>query len=100
MNRPIRLSVVPYSSDRYRRRAARRRSSTCARLEQAERQLPRELGWANLHGKVVVVSFSPDDVFPNDIDDWKQAARPFEGEHIQIIRIVGGSEFLLDQALK
>jgi uncharacterized protein (TIGR03435 family) len=57
------------------------------------------LDWADLHGRVVVVSLSPN-FFPTDVDDWKQAAKPFEGGHIQFIRVVGGSEFLLDQALK
>jgi uncharacterized protein (TIGR03435 family) len=58
------------------------------------------LDWANLRGKVVVVSFSPDEVFPNDIDNWTEAARNYQGDHVSFIQIVGGSEFLLDQALK
>jgi hypothetical protein len=43
---------------------------------------------------------SPDNVFPNDIDDWKEAARSFEGEQVSLIQVVGGSGFLLDQALR
>ncbi|HWB84024.1 MAG TPA: hypothetical protein VG675_07785 [Bryobacteraceae bacterium] len=60
---------------------------------------PKNLDWANLRGKVVVVSFSPNDVFPSDIDNWKKAVKPFDDEQVQFIRIVGGSEFLLEQAL-
>jgi uncharacterized protein (TIGR03435 family) len=61
---------------------------------------PANLDWADLRGKVVVVSLSPDDVFPIDIDDWQEAARPFQGGQVQFIQVVGGSEFLLDQALQ
>ena len=61
---------------------------------------PASADWASLRGKVVVVSLSPHDVFPNDIDDWKEAARNFQGDQVQFIQVVGGSEFLLDQALQ
>ena len=61
---------------------------------------PASVDWASLRGKVVVVSLLPDDVFPNDIDDWKEAARNFQGDQVQFIKVVGGSEFLLDQALQ
>jgi len=61
---------------------------------------PASLDWASLYGKVVVVSFSPDDVFQDDIDDWKQAAQTFQGELVQLLQVVAGSEFLLDQALQ
>jgi uncharacterized protein (TIGR03435 family) len=61
---------------------------------------PASLDWASLRGKVVAVSFSPDDVFPNDIDHSSETARNYQGEHVLSIQIVGGSEFLLDQALK
>jgi uncharacterized protein (TIGR03435 family) len=61
---------------------------------------PASLDWASLRGKAVVVSFSPDDVFPHDIDDWTQAARNYQGEHSSFIQVVGGREFLLDQALQ
>lgn len=61
---------------------------------------PASLDWAKLRGKTVVVSLSPDDVFPNDIVAWKQAARAFEIEQVSFIQVVGGSEFLLDEALQ
>jgi uncharacterized protein (TIGR03435 family) len=61
---------------------------------------PASVGWASLRGKVVIVSLSPDDVFPNDIDDWTEAARNYQGEQVSFIQVVGGSEFLLDQALQ
>jgi uncharacterized protein (TIGR03435 family) len=61
---------------------------------------PASVDWASLRGKVVVVSLSPDDVFPNDIDDWKEAARRFQGEQVSFIQVVGGSEFLMDQAVQ
>jgi uncharacterized protein (TIGR03435 family) len=61
---------------------------------------PANLDWASLRGKVVVVSFSPGDVFPSDIDDWNEAARDFQGDQVQFIQVVGGSEFLLDRALQ
>jgi hypothetical protein len=61
---------------------------------------PASVDWASLRGKVVVVSLSPDDVFPNDIDDWKETARNFQGEQVAFIQVAGGSEFLLDQALQ
>lgn len=61
---------------------------------------PESLDWASLRGKVVVVSFSPDDVFQDDIDDWKQAAQTFQDEPVQFIQVAAGSEFLLDQALQ
>ena len=60
---------------------------------------PASLDWASLRGKVVEVFLSPDDVFPDDIDDWKEAAQNFQGEQVSFIHVVGGSEFLLDQAL-
>jgi hypothetical protein len=59
---------------------------------------PVSLDWKNLRGEVVIVSLSPDDVF--DIDDWKEAAKPFLGKPVQFIQVVGGSEFVLDQALR
>ena len=61
---------------------------------------PASLDWASLRGKVVEVFLSPDDVFPDDIDDWKEAAQNFQGEQVSFIHVVGGSEFLLDQALQ
>src|ERR1039458_2465010 len=53
---------------------------------------PASLDWSTLRGKVVEVSLSPDDVFPNDIDDWKEAAQNFQGEQVSFIHVVGGSE--------
>jgi uncharacterized protein (TIGR03435 family) len=61
---------------------------------------PASVDWASLRGKVVVISLSPDDVFPNDIDDWKETARNFQGDQVSFIQVAGGSEFLLDQALR
>jgi uncharacterized protein (TIGR03435 family) len=61
---------------------------------------PGSLDWSSLRGKVVVVSFSPGDVLPSDVNDWKDAAQNYQGDRVSFIQIVGGSEFLLDQALK
>jgi uncharacterized protein (TIGR03435 family) len=61
---------------------------------------PASLDWASLRGKVVIVSLSPDEVFPNDIDDWKEASQNFQGEQVSFIQVAGGPEFLLDQALQ
>jgi hypothetical protein len=61
---------------------------------------PVSLDWKNLRGKVVIVSLSPGDTFTNDFDDWKEAAKPFLGKPVQVIQVVGGSEFVLDQALR
>jgi uncharacterized protein (TIGR03435 family) len=61
---------------------------------------PASLDWERLRGTVVVISLSPDPVFPDDIVEWNEIARKFQGEPVLLIRVVAGSEFLLDQALK
>ena len=61
---------------------------------------PASLDWASLRGRVVVVSLSPQSVFPEDVVEWNDFAQKFEGEQVLLIRVVAGAEFLLDQALK
>jgi uncharacterized protein (TIGR03435 family) len=61
---------------------------------------PASLDWASLRGRVVVVSLSPDSVFPEDIVEWNEVGQKFQGEQVFLIRVVAGSEFLLDEALK
>lgn len=61
---------------------------------------PASLDWASLRGRVVVVSLSPDSVFPEDIVEWEQVARSLQDEQVLFIQVVAGSEFLLDQALQ
>jgi uncharacterized protein (TIGR03435 family) len=48
----------------------------------------------------VVVSFGDKDVFPSDIADWNELPDKFQTEPVVFLRVVSGSEFLLDQALK
>jgi uncharacterized protein (TIGR03435 family) len=60
---------------------------------------PASLDWASLRGTVVVVSLSSDSV-PEDVGEWNEVAQKFQGEQVLFIRVVAGSEFLLDQALK
>jgi|ERR1017187_3498602 uncharacterized protein (TIGR03435 family) len=61
---------------------------------------PPSLDWASLRGQVVVVLLSRDSVFPEEVVEWNDLAQKFQGEHVLPIRVVGGSEFLLDQALR
>src|SRR5690348_5978353 len=61
---------------------------------------PASLDWASLRGKVVVVSFAADSVFPDDIVEWNEVAQKFDGEQVLFLRVVGESEFLLDRALE
>lgn len=61
---------------------------------------PASLNWASLRGQVVVVSLTDDPVFPEEIVEWNEVARNFQGEQVLFIQEVSGSEFLLDQALK
>ena len=61
---------------------------------------PQSLDWAGLRGKVVVLSFVGDLVFPNDIADWNDVPKKFQPDRAVFIRVAGGSEFLLDQALR
>jgi len=51
---------------------------------------PASLDWASLRGRVVVVSLSPDSVFPEDIVEWDQVARNFLGEQVLFIQVVAG----------
>jgi uncharacterized protein (TIGR03435 family) len=61
---------------------------------------PASLDWAALRGKVVVVSLTGEPVFPEDPVEWNAVPQNFQGEQVLFIRVVAGSEFLLDQALK
>jgi len=61
---------------------------------------PASLDWPSLHGKVVVVEFPPDFTVPEDISEWNELADTFAGEPVVFMQAAGGSEFLLDQALK
>ena len=61
---------------------------------------PASLDWASLRGKVVALSFDADDVFPEQVAEWNEVPHRFQDEPVQFIRVMGGSEFLLDQALK
>src|SRR5215831_17781851 len=40
---------------------------------------PASLEWERLRGTVVVISLSPGPVFPNDIVEWNEIARKFQG---------------------
>ncbi|MGD1091959.1 MAG: TIGR03435 family protein [Bryobacteraceae bacterium] len=61
---------------------------------------PASLDWQNLRGKVVVVSLTADDVFPEEITEWNTVAQKFQREQVLFIQVVEGTEFLLDQALQ
>jgi hypothetical protein len=61
---------------------------------------PAYLGWANLRGNVVVLSFDAGDVFPEEIADWNRTVQRFQGHPALYFQIAGGSGFLLDQASK
>jgi uncharacterized protein (TIGR03435 family) len=61
---------------------------------------PASLDWSSLRGNVVVVSFGDEDVFPNDIAEWNELPDKFQTEPVVFLRVVSGSEFLLDLALK
>lgn len=60
---------------------------------------PASLDWASLRGQVVVVSLGDDPALPDDIAGWNDVLRNFRGEPAVFLQVVGGSEFLLDQAL-
>ncbi len=68
--------------------------------EKIKGSCPASLEWASLNGKVVLISFRGDDVFPEDVADWAEVSQKFRDKPVAFIQIVGGSEFLLDQALK
>jgi hypothetical protein len=68
--------------------------------EKLKGSCPASLEWASLDGKVVLVSFRADDVFPEDVADWAEVPQKLRGKPVVFVQIVGGSEFLLDQALK
>src|ERR1700722_19881562 len=61
---------------------------------------PASLDWQALRGNVVVVSFTPESIFPNDIFGWNESIQRFQGEQVLFVRLVSSSEFLLDQALE
>jgi uncharacterized protein (TIGR03435 family) len=61
---------------------------------------PASLDWSSLRGNVVVVSFGDEDVFPDDIAEWNELPDEFQTEPVVFLRVVSGSEFLLDLALK
>jgi uncharacterized protein (TIGR03435 family) len=61
---------------------------------------PAALDWAALRGKVVVVSLTAFDIVPDDIADWNEVVRQFQGEQAVFLQIVAGSELLIDQAVK
>lgn len=60
---------------------------------------PASLDWTSLHGKVVVVSFRTDNVFPEDVTEWAEVLPKFDADPTVFFQIVASSEFLLDQAL-
>lgn len=60
---------------------------------------PASLDWGSLRGQVVVVSFGAAPVLPDDIAEWNEVQQNFHDEPVVFLRVVGGSEFLLDQAL-
>jgi uncharacterized protein (TIGR03435 family) len=60
---------------------------------------PPRLDWSNLLGNVVVVSLGSDDVFPEDVAEWTDVQRTFQGKPVVFLLVVAGSEFLLEQAL-
>ncbi|MGA3026441.1 MAG: TIGR03435 family protein [Bryobacteraceae bacterium] len=60
---------------------------------------PASLDWASLRGQVVVVSFGTDPVLPDEIAEWNDVQHNLRGKPVVFLQVVGGSEFLLDQAL-
>jgi len=61
---------------------------------------PASLDWASLGGKVVALWFDPGPFFPDEVTDLNKVARKFQGEQVLFLRVVDGSEFLIDQALE
>lgn len=61
---------------------------------------PANLDWASLRGKVVVVSLTYGPVLPEDVAAWNEGVQSVQDERVLFIQVVGGSEFLLVQALK
>ncbi len=61
---------------------------------------PARLDWTSLRGNVVVVSFTHGVFVPDEVAEWNEAAGNFPGDPVLFMQVVGGSEFLLDQALK
>jgi uncharacterized protein (TIGR03435 family) len=68
--------------------------------DKVKSECPASLDWASLRGKVVVVSLGASDVQPDEFTEWTEVLQEFQGKPIVFIQIVGGSEFLLDQALR
>ena len=60
---------------------------------------PTGLEWASLRGKVVIVSFTSDFVFPQDIIEWNELPEKLQGDPVVFVRVAAGPEFLLDQAV-
>ena len=62
---------------------------------------PPSLDWLSLRGKVVVVSMrSGDSPTPEQISEWNELLQKFEGQPVAFLSVMGGSEFLLGQALE
>ncbi len=68
--------------------------------EKVRGHCPPSLDWPSLHGNVVVISLDGDALFPEDVTDWAASSRKFQGKPIVFLRIIAGSEFLVDQALR
>ena len=62
---------------------------------------PASLDWLSLRGKVVVVSMrSGDPPTPEQISEWNELPQKLAGQPVVFLSVMGGSEFLLDQALE
>jgi uncharacterized protein (TIGR03435 family) len=61
---------------------------------------PASLTWSSLRGNAVVVSFGDEDVVPDDIAEWNELPGKFQTDPVVFLRVVSGSESLLDLALK
>jgi hypothetical protein len=62
--------------------------------------MPSQPRLANPPREAIVLSFGAEDVMPDEIGEWNAAEEGFQGEPVLFVRVVTGSEFLLDQALK
>jgi uncharacterized protein (TIGR03435 family) len=61
---------------------------------------PASLNWSSLRGNVVVVWFGDENAVSADVAHWNDLPDKFQTEPVVFLRVVSGSEFLLDLALK
>ena len=68
--------------------------------EKVRGHCPPSLDWPSLRGNVVVISLDGSAIVPEEVTEWTDISRKFQGKPIVLLRIITGSEFLLDQALR